>query len=126
MKEHDETLLIDFITAYNSHSVDDVMSFFTDDAVFESPIGPGPEGQRFVGKEQIRAAVTGRFERSPDVHWEPEQHLVLGNKGASSWVVNWTNPDGRVTRLRGCDLFDLVGGKIAKKDSFFKAVEASS
>jgi ketosteroid isomerase-like protein len=126
MSEHNEAPLGDFLAAYNKHSIDDVMSFFTEDAVFESPSGPGPDGQRFVGKEQIRAAVAERFERSPDVHWEPEQHLVLGNKGASSWVVSWTSLDGHVTRVRGCDLFELRGGKIARKDSFFKAVETVS
>lgn len=125
MREHNEALLEEFLDAYNRHSVDDVMSFFTDDAVFEAPSGTGPSGRQFVGKEQIRAAVSARFLSSPDVHWEPEQNLVLGNRGASSWLVSWTDSDGHVTRVRGCDLFDLRDGKIAKKDSFFKTVVAA-
>lgn len=126
MREHNEALLQDFLDSYNRHSVDDVMSFFTDDAVFESPTGTGPNGRRFVGKEQIRAAVAERFLNSPDVHWEPEQHLVVGNRGASAWLVSWTSLDGQVTRIRGCDLFELRDGMIAKKDSFFKILVSAS
>lgn len=126
MSEQSEALLEDFLAAYNRHSVDDVMSYFTDDAVFESPVGPGPEGRRYVGKDQIRATVEARFKSSPDVRWHAEQHLVVGDRGASSWVVSWTNADGSEVCLRGCDLFDLRDGKIARKDSFFKAAEATA
>ena len=33
-----------FLDAFNAHDVDAVMSFFTDDCVFDMPRGPAPGG----------------------------------------------------------------------------------
>jgi hypothetical protein len=110
------------LDAYNRHDADAVASFFTDDAVFVAPAGSGPDGKHFIGSEEIRAATIARFESSPDVHWEPESHIVTPTRGASSWVVSWTTSDGSRVEKRGCDLFDIRGNKIARKDSFFKDV----
>jgi ketosteroid isomerase-like protein len=107
--------------AYNDHDADAVAACFSEDAVYEAPSGPGPSGASFVGREAIRDAVAARFAASPDVHWEQEGHFRSGDRGASSWLVSWTNPDGSLTALRGCDLFTLRGELVTRKDSFFKA-----
>jgi taurine dehydrogenase small subunit len=110
------------LDAYNRHDADAVASFFTEDAVFVAPAGPGPDGKHFVGREEIRAATAARFEVSPDVHWEPESHIVTPTRGASSWIVSWTASDGSSVEKRGCDLFDIRGDELSRKDSFFKDV----
>ena len=43
-----------FLDAFNNHDVDAIMSFFTDDCVFDMPRGPAPGGRRLVGKQQVR------------------------------------------------------------------------
>ena len=122
----DTTILRTMLKAYNDHDADGVAACFTEDAVFEAPSGPGPKGASFAGREAIKASAAARFVNSPDVHWEEEAHFRIGDRGVSSWTVTWTNPDGSLVALRGCDLFTLRGELLTRKDSFFKAVVAPS
>ena len=46
--------------AFNRHDLDAIMAAFGDDCVLESPRGPDPWGERFVGKDNVRSGVTGR------------------------------------------------------------------
>jgi ketosteroid isomerase-like protein len=118
----DTTILRTMLQAYNDHDAEGVAACFTEDAVFEAPSGPGPAGALYVGRDAIRAVVAARFAASPDVHWEEEAHFRVGDRGASSWVVSWTNADASRVVLRGCDLFTLRGELLTRKDSFFKSV----
>jgi len=120
----DTAILQRLLKAYNDHDADGVAACFTDDAVFEAPSGPGPSGASYVGTSAIRDVVAARFASSPDVHWEEESHFRSGDRGASSWTVTWTNPDGSAVNLRGCDLFTLRGELLTRKDSFFKIAVA--
>jgi ketosteroid isomerase-like protein len=65
--EHDETIevLRAITTAFDEHDLDGILAHFADDAVFESPRGPDPWGQRYVGIEQIREGFAGRFSGIP-------------------------------------------------------------
>lgn len=120
----DTTILRRLLRAYNDHDAEAVAHCFTDDAVFEAPSGPGPTGAMVMGRDAIREAVAARFTNSPDVNWEEETHFRIGDRGASSWTVTWTNLDGSIVALRGCDLFTLRGELLTRKDSFFKSVVA--
>jgi ketosteroid isomerase-like protein len=122
----DITILRQLLDAYNAHDADAVAACFTDDAVFEAPSGPGPAGASYEGRDAIGEVVAGRFAASPDVHWAEEAHFRSGDRGASSWVVTWTNPDGSRVELRGCDLFTLRGELLTRKDSFFKTALPSA
>ena len=44
-----------FADAWNRHDVDALMSFMTEDCVFESSAGADVCGTRYVGKEAVRA-----------------------------------------------------------------------
>ena len=48
-------LLQAFADAWNRHDVDAIMSFMTDDCVFESSSGPDVCGTRYAGREAVRA-----------------------------------------------------------------------
>ena len=50
------------------------MGYFADDCVFCLPTGEKPRGDRFVGKEQVRAGLATRFEGIPDVHYGDDRH----------------------------------------------------
>jgi hypothetical protein len=58
----------------------------------------------------LDAAMTGR-------HW------VGGDRGCSEWLLTGTTPQGDRVEVRGCDLFEFRGDKIARKDSYWKLVE---
>ena len=82
------------LDAFNAHDVDAILSFFTEDCVFDTPRGPAPGGHRFVGKEQVRKGIQARFDGT-----------------------------GGPIEVRGCDLFEFADGRISRKDSFWKIIE---
>ena len=106
--------------AFNRHDLDAIMSFFTDDAVFESPRGPDAWGRRFSGKAEVRDGLAARFTGIPDVHYGDDDHFVAGERGASEWTLTGTTTDGERVEVRGCDLWTFRDGLISRKDSFWK------
>ena len=120
--DHDETVetLRAVAAAFDRHDLDEIMSYFADDAVFESPRGPDLWGQRFVGIDEVRRGFEARFTGIPDVRYTDDDHFVDGDRGASSWTLSGTMTDGTPIEVRGCDLWTLRDGRIVKKDSFWK------
>ncbi len=106
--------------AFNRHDLDAIMSFFTDDAIFESPRGPDAWGRRFSGKAEVREGLAARFSGIPDVHYGEDDHFVAGDRGASEWTLTGTTTDGERLEVRGCDLWTFRDGLISRKDSFWK------
>ena len=119
---HDETMhvLKSITAAFDEHDLDRILIHFADDAIFESPRGPDPWGQRHVGKAAIRGAFAGRFSGIPDVRYQNDEHFVDADRGASEWTLSGTSAAGQRIEIRGCDLWTLRGGKVMKKDSFWK------
>ena len=111
-----------FLDAFNAHDVDAIMSFFTEDCVFDMPRGPGPGGRRLVGKDQVREGIQSRFDGIPDIHYGDDRHRLCGDRGVSEWTIRGTQRTGERIEVRGCDLFELVDDKISRKDSFWKIV----
>jgi ketosteroid isomerase-like protein len=116
-------VLQQFLDAFNRHDLDAIMGFFADECVLETPRGPDPWGRRYVGREEVRAGLAGRFSGIPDVHYGEDQHWVSGDRGVSTWLLTGTTTAGQRLAVRGCDLLTFDGGKIARKDSYWKLVE---
>jgi ketosteroid isomerase-like protein len=105
---------------FDEHDLDGILGYFADDAVFDSPRGPDPWGQRFVGRAAIRDAFAARFAGIPDVRYQQDVHFVDRDRGASEWTLSGTMTSGQWIEVRGCDLWTLRDGKVAKKDSYWK------
>jgi ketosteroid isomerase-like protein len=120
--EHDDAvaMLKSITAAFDRHDLDEILSYFADDAVFEGPRGPERWGQRFVGKAEILDAFASRFSGIPDIRYEEDDHFVDGDRGASEWTLSGTTTDGQHIEVRGCDLWTLRDGKVVRKDSFWK------
>jgi ketosteroid isomerase-like protein len=112
------------LDAFNAHDLDAVMSCFVDDCVLELPRGPDPWGRRFEGRDRVREGLAGRFAGIPDVHYGDGRHWVSGSRGCSEWLITGTTTEGKRIEVRGCDLFEFRGNRIARKDSYWKIVEA--
>ena len=112
------------LDAFNAHDIDAVMSFFTDSCVLEMPRGPDPWGRRLEGRDRVREGLAGRFAGIPDVHYGDARHWVAGDRGCSEWLLTGTSAQGEKIEVRGCDLFEFSGGKIRRKDSYWKIVDA--
>lgn len=116
-------LLKSFLEAFNRHDLDSIMEFFADDCVFYMPRGSKPRGDKFVGKDEVRAGLSKRFEGIPDVHYGDDKHWVGENFGVSEWTLTGTSNTGKYIEVRGVDLLEFNNGKITRKDSFWKIVE---
>ena len=110
--------------AFNQHDADAVMSFFTDDCVFETPRGPEPCGRRLVGKDAVREGVAARFAGIPDVHYGDGTHWVLGDRGVSEWTLTGTTTDGAASRAAGLRSLDLPRRKGAEEGLVLEAGRA--
>lgn len=125
MSEH---LTIDvlkgFLEAFNRHDLDAIMDYFAEDCVFYMPRGAKPRGDKYVGKQKVRAGLAKRFEGLPDVHYGDDQHWICSvDFGVSEWTLTGTTTAGQYIEVRGVDLLEFAQGKIIRKDSFWKILE---
>lgn len=111
------------LEAFNRHDLDAIMEYFADDCVFYMPRGAAPRGDRYVGKQDVRAGLAKRFEGIPDVHYGDDRHWVCSNFGVSEWTLTGTNVSGKKIEVRGVDLLEFAEGKVIRKDSFWKILE---
>jgi steroid delta-isomerase-like uncharacterized protein len=109
-----------FAEAWNRHDVDALMTFMTEDCVFEPSAGPEACGVRYAGREAVRAGYAEVFRMFPDARWRSPRHFVSGDRGVSEWTFTGTRADGTRVEVNGCDLFTFRGGKIAVKNSYRK------
>jgi len=116
-------LLKGFLEAFNRHDLDSIMSYFAEDCIFYMPRGWEPRGNRFVGKDEVRAGLAKRFEGIPDVHYGEDKHWVGDDFGVSEWTLTGTSASGQKIEVRGVDLLEFADGKITRKDSFWKILE---
>jgi len=112
-----------FLEAFNRHDLDAIMDYFHDDCVFYMPRGKGPRGDRYVGKQEVRAGLATRFKGIPDVHYGEDTHWACGNFGVSEWTLTGTRESGERIEVRGVDLLEFRDGKITRKDSFWKILD---
>ncbi|HEX6818775.1 MAG TPA: nuclear transport factor 2 family protein [Ktedonobacterales bacterium] len=112
------------LDAFNRHDLDEIMSYFAEDCVFESPRGSDPWGRRYTGQVQVREGLSGRFAGIPDVHYGDDRHWTCGDEfGVSEWTLTGTTTTGVTVNVRGCDHFTFRDGMIVRKDSYWKIVE---
>ena len=109
-----------FADAWNRHDVEDLMSFMTDDCVFEPSAGDDSCDTRFEGFEAVRAGYSKSWADFPDAQWNDARHFVSGDRGVSEWIFTGTKVDGKRAEVAGCDIFTFRDGKILVKNSYRK------
>jgi len=96
------------LDAYNSHDVDRMMSYYAEDAV----ITDGDGNVLDDGREAIREAMVGVFDRIPDVRCEYSAPIEVGTWVAVLSVApNW-RVEGRQQEMRWLEVFHVIDGKI--------------
>ena len=109
-----------FAEAFNRHDADALMSFMTEDCVFDASAGSDVHGTRYSGAQAVRAGYIDVWKTFPDAHWANARHLVQGDRGISEWTFTGTRADGARVEVNGCDVFTFRDGKIAVKNSYRK------
>lgn len=125
LKDYENTVSVGFLQsfsdAWNSHDIDRLMSFMSEDCVFHTVAGEGVLGNSIEGYEAVRESFAAVFERFPDVTWSDPIHFVCGDRAITESTYSATNPDGSVTCARMVDVFTLKDGKIQVKNAFRKS-----
>ena len=107
-----------FIEAFNRNDLDTVMSFFTDDAVYDEF-----NGKRNEGKAAIRAAFTPQFTGTfGSMQFLDEDVFIDSDTGKvmASWRCT-LSVKGQPTSWRGLDLLHFRGEKLVQKLTYAKA-----
>ena len=110
-----------FSDAWNRHDIDALMSFMSEDCVFQTAAGPDACGTRISGPAEVRRAFAAAWEAVPDAQRRDGVHFVSGDFGTSQWTFTGTAADGSRIEADGIDVFTFKGGKIALKNVFRKA-----
>jgi ketosteroid isomerase-like protein len=116
-------LLERYQQAWSEHDADRIADMMSDDGVFEASYGSNPWGERFVGREVIRAGVRRNFAASPNPNTELihyEKHMY-GDSAFSMWVSSFRDAEGNLKRIHGCDYYEVRDGLVTKKIAFRKS-----
>ena len=113
-------ITLKFLDAFNRNDLDDVMSYFTDDAAYEEL-----DGNISEGKAAIRAAFEPQFDgKYGRMEFVEDDTLIDPRAGKimSSWILHM-QPEGSATKVEGLDLLYFKGDKIYRKRTFVKQAE---
>jgi len=105
----------EWIAAWNSHNLDEILSHYTDDFVFESPFAlqrvPSSKGI-LKGKEAIRAYWKMGLEAIPDLFFEVNG-VFVGISGLTIYYIN------RATQRKAAEVFFFnEQGKVNRSYAF--------
>jgi ketosteroid isomerase-like protein len=102
-----------FGAAWAAHDLDATLALITDDCVFDNT-DPAPDGERFVGPEQIRRAWQPIFNDASS-RFEPEETFSVDDRVVQRWRYSWANG-----HVRGVDVYRIRNGQVAEKLSYVK------
>ena len=118
-----EQMLEDFAAAWSQRDVDKILSYYTDDCVYEDVA----LGRVMRGREEIRTFIEELFRAVPDFRIEHREALVSGEGGAAEWVISGTHTSdlpglpatGRRFSIRGASVLELQDGKIRRISDYW-------
>lgn len=110
-----EDFATEWISSWNSHDLDRILSHYAEDFQFSSPFIPSVVGEPsgiLVGQEAMRSYWSTALERRPDLHFELMELLV----GVTSLVIYYNRHDGRA----GAEHFEFdESGKVIRSSAHY-------
>jgi ketosteroid isomerase-like protein len=118
-------LLSRYQQAWADGDVDGIVAMTAPDCVYEASFGPQPWGQRFVGPEEIRAALREMGVGAPGRarHEYVETHII-GDRAFAKWHNVEDGPDGPTVTMHGADFYEFRDGMVTAKIAYRKTVQA--
>lgn len=117
-----EKLVIDFTEAFNREDIDEVMSYFADDAFYDEF-----NAVRHDGKAAIREAFVPQFRGDYGrMRFHTEDMFVeLGDEpGTGKALIRWlltVEQTGRAGGWRGLDILHFEQGRLTEKHTYAKS-----
>jgi len=114
-------ICLKFLEAFNKNDIDLVMSFFTEDAVYEEFHGKKTEGRKAI-RQSFEKLFSGEFGK---VFFDEDDTFISSsdNKVLSSWTLHLKIDNAKKT-MRGLDLLHFDGNLIKFKGTYAKATAA--
>lgn len=118
-----EKMFREYLATWNTHDLDKIVSFFTDDCVYENLA----REQTYRGKDELKAWANGAFVGIPDFKLEVKSLFVSGDWAACEWVMTGTQTGdlpglpatGKSFSVRGSTIVQLKGGKILRNSDYW-------
>ena len=113
-----EKMVIDFTEAFNRENIDEVMSYFADDAIYDEF-----NAVRHDGKDAIREAFVPQFRGDfgkMRFHTEDMFLDVPAGKALIRWLLTFEKAE-RAGGWRGLDILHFADGKLVEKHTYAKA-----
>jgi steroid delta-isomerase-like uncharacterized protein len=118
-----EQMFREYLAAWNAHDLDKMVSFFTDDCVYENLA----RGQTYRGKDELKAWAKGAFDAIPDFKLDVTSLFASGDWVACEWVMTGTQAGalpglpatGKSFSVRGGTIAQLKDGKILRNADYW-------
>ncbi|MEA1871996.1 MAG: ketosteroid isomerase-related protein [Chloroflexota bacterium] len=118
-----EKMFDDFNAAWNSHDVEKIVTFFTDDGVHEDMA----TGAVYRGKEELKAFISSTFIFFPDWKAEVKSRFGAGDWSAREWIMSGTHggdlpglpATGKKFSVRGASITKLHEGRIRRNTDYW-------
>lgn len=108
-----ERLVRDFCTAFARRDIDELLGFFTDDAIYHNiPMAPA------TGKDEIRATLEMFVPGSPEIRFDLHNIAINGDVVFTERTDRMTIA-GHQVAAPVCGVFEISGGKIAAWRDYF-------
>jgi len=119
-----EKMMNDYMAAWNSHDMERILSFFTDDLVYEDVA----LGKVIRGKKELKDFISSMLVDFPDFRFEVKSGFNTIDRSAGEWVMTGTfahssTPGvlatGKSFSLRGASIMEFRGGKISRNTDYW-------
>jgi len=121
MAENITIELIDAIgEAFNKNDADLVMTFFSDDCIFDNGTGPDIFGKRFQGKEVVHAVFQGLFDSVEFVNWKTQHVTIVEDRVYCEFYRTAQLKSGEKQEYLSLDILTFKDGLITHEDTYFK------
>ncbi len=108
---------------FNNGDVDAILECVTDDFEWILASGPdAPHGKIVRGRDGVAATMAARAKEIPELRFSETELIYAGERVIGTYRATGRYADGRRIDARGCDVYVIRDGKIARKDSYWKQI----
>lgn len=112
---------------FNNGDVNAILECVTDDFEWILAEGPdAPHGKIVRGRDSVAATMAARAKAIPELRFSETDLIYAGDRVIGTYRATGRYADGRKIDARGCDVYLIRDGKIARKDSYWKQISAAS
>ncbi len=113
----------DMLAAWTSHEVEKILSFYTDDCIYEDVF----VGNVVRGKEELRALINETLAGSPDLRIEMKSAFASGDHVCTEWLWIGTQSGkwpgipatGKSYSMRTVGVMELNKGRIKQHTDYY-------